>query len=175
MKDSKDLEARLPVKFGEIPVRWHIDRSTTGQRDIIVLLQYPAPPLSKAAASACALASSRRRAHAPFTISSPPGITCGCQTSEAPREPSRRWTIAQKERRLLTIVGNGHRALTAERLGRSHEIMRERAHSRPKQGDAHCLTPSRFCYPGPLIKSRLRESVVLRLICESCKPQNWLP
>ena len=49
-----------------------------------------------------------------------------------PREPSRRWTIAQKERRLLTIVSNGHPALTAERLGRSHEIMRERAHSRPK-------------------------------------------
>ena len=92
-----------------------------------------------------------------------------------PPERSRRWTIAQKERRLLTIVSNGHRALTAERLGRSHEIMRERAHSRPKQGDAHCPTPSRFCYPGPLIKSRLRDSVVLRLIGESCKPQNWLP
>ena len=40
VKDSKDLEARLPVKFRETPVRWHIDRSTTGQRDIIVLLQH---------------------------------------------------------------------------------------------------------------------------------------
>ena len=40
MEDSKDLEARLPVKFRETPVRWHIDRSATGQRDIIILLQH---------------------------------------------------------------------------------------------------------------------------------------
>ena len=40
VKDSKDLEARLPVKFRETPVRWHIDRSATGQHDIIVLLQH---------------------------------------------------------------------------------------------------------------------------------------
>jgi hypothetical protein len=40
VKDSKDLEARLPVKSRETPVRWHIDRSATGQRDIIVMLQH---------------------------------------------------------------------------------------------------------------------------------------
>jgi hypothetical protein len=40
VKDSKDLEAPLPVKFRETPVRWHIDRSAPGQRDIIVLLQH---------------------------------------------------------------------------------------------------------------------------------------
>jgi hypothetical protein len=56
-----------------------------------------------------------------------------------PPERSRRCTIAQKERRLLTIVSNGHRALTAERLGRFHEIMRDRAHSRPKPG--RCALP----------------------------------
>jgi hypothetical protein len=49
-----------------------------------------APPLSKAAASACSLASSRPRARAPLTISSPPGITCGCQTSEGSPPASRR-------------------------------------------------------------------------------------
>src|SRR5436305_14679724 len=40
VKDSKDLEARPPVNFRETSVRWHIDRSATGQRDIIVFLQH---------------------------------------------------------------------------------------------------------------------------------------
>ena len=40
VKDSKDLKARPPVNFRETSVRWHIDRSATGQRDIIVFLQH---------------------------------------------------------------------------------------------------------------------------------------
>src|SRR5438105_3821906 len=39
VKHGEDLEARLPVKFREAPVRWHIDRSAASQHDIIVLLQ----------------------------------------------------------------------------------------------------------------------------------------
>jgi hypothetical protein len=44
VKDSKDLEARLPVKFRETPVRWHIDRSA---------IRTLGPPLGKLRSRDC--------------------------------------------------------------------------------------------------------------------------